>query len=118
MQILGVWVAPAAPETPPNVLRLRRRTFGRVSGAARAAQTPKINMFQSSKKPCIKNPGVDTPLHLGKVPGPETPKPGLEGGRRPGWNRALGLGAQMSCATDMMQLPSYLEGQHIRGPGV
>jgi hypothetical protein len=45
---LGLWAAPMARDTLPNVLRLRRRTFGTVSGAPGVAQTPKIVILQSS----------------------------------------------------------------------
>ena len=46
--VFKFWPAPGARETLPNVLRLRRRTFGRVSGAPGVAQTPKIVILQSS----------------------------------------------------------------------
>ncbi len=40
--MLGVWVAPMAPETLPKDGRLRPPPFGRVSGAPGAAQTPDL----------------------------------------------------------------------------
>jgi hypothetical protein len=41
--ILEVWTAPGAPETTPKGQARRAPPFGGVSGAPRAAQTPKIN---------------------------------------------------------------------------
>ena len=53
--IFGVWAALGALQTITNG---GAPPFGMVSGAAGAAQTPKIDMFRSIKQPCIKNPGV------------------------------------------------------------
>jgi hypothetical protein len=45
--ILGVWAAPAAPGTLPKGGGLRPPPFGRVPGAAGAAQTPNMTDFRS-----------------------------------------------------------------------
>jgi len=57
--ILGVWAAPAAQKTIPNGGGFRPPPFGRVVGVAGAAQSPNTDERRSTKKPCVKNPGVN-----------------------------------------------------------
>jgi hypothetical protein len=49
---------PRRPQKPCQTVG-GRPPFGMVSGAEGAAQTPNIDDFRSTKKPCMKNPGVD-----------------------------------------------------------